>query len=57
MKNKRYIVEDGITFAGFDETIDNLRQYLYDDPYPQYRLVSCEKTDTGAYCLVWELKD
>jgi hypothetical protein len=66
MKNKssgpaKYWVErglDGLVERAVNgaNTIQDISEYLSQDPHPGYRLVSCQWVE-GNYTLVWELKE
>lgn len=50
MGNERYITDTQLNI----DTHDELRKYLDDDPYPEYRLVSVLKV-IGGFLFIWEL--
>ena len=35
--------------------VQDLRQYLNNDPHPEYKLVTCQLLPDHNYLLVWEL--
>lgn len=56
----KYITEYGISgkvkyAVSGCETVEDLGRYLATDPYPEYRLVSCQHMSSGNWHLVWEL--
>ena len=59
-KKPRFITEYGLEgkqehAVNGGNTIEDLNRYLYDDPHPEYRLVSANLIDNNWH-LVWELK-
>lgn len=54
---ERYITEYGIPgCVPNGNMIEDLEQYLALDPYPLYRLVSCQFLSSGMFLLIWEDK-
>ena len=58
---KKYICQNGLEgllpwAVNGANTIENLREYLAGDPFPEHRLVTCQNW-SGNWFLVWELKE
>ena len=53
----RFIVDYGTPDAVLGaNTVEDLAEYLESDPWPNYRLASCQHNN-GTYTLIWEASD
>jgi hypothetical protein len=54
-RSDRYKVEYGIPEAvPGANTVEDLSDYLYTNPEPDYRMVSCQFAQSGNIIIVWE---